>query len=292
MKDNELLPVSIPRFMNLYPGAVHLHEDLVLLDFDSFRFPDDTRHMKCVFVGLCLYGSGSYTLGAVEHKFQANDVILIGEGQVMGDITKSADFAGEGMLISHNFLEGVISDIRNITNLFIFALENPVFHLTQNEALMFKDYYSLMRLKVESNSHRYRKEIVGTLLATLVYELCNAIHRTQNIDIKSGSRSEKIFGQFINLVEHNFKETRRVSWYSEQIGISPKSLLEMVKRVSNRTPNEWLDLYTTMEIRHLLRHTSMPIKEIADELNFGTQGSLGKFFKEQVGISPTNYRTT
>ncbi|MDD6820772.1 MAG: helix-turn-helix domain-containing protein, partial [Paraprevotella sp.] len=90
--------------------------------------------------------------------------------------------------------------------------------------------------------------------------------------------------------ELNFRRERRVSWYSERIGVSSKTLLEMVKRASRRTPNEWLDIYTSLEIRLLLRNTTKTIKEIASDLHFSNQSSLGKFFREHVGMSPKEYR--
>jgi AraC-like DNA-binding protein len=34
----------------------------------------------------------------------------------------------------------------------------------------------------------------------------------------------------------------------------------------------------------------MSIKEIAQQLNFPNQSFLGKFFKERVGMSPSDYR--
>ena len=63
-----------------------------------------------------------------------------------------------------------------------------------------------------------------------------------------------------------------------------------MKQVSKRTPNEWIDNYVILEVRVLLRNTTMSIKEIAQQLNFPNQSFLGKFFKERVGMSPSDYR--
>ncbi|MBP3745794.1 MAG: AraC family transcriptional regulator, partial [Prevotella sp.] len=57
-----------------------------------------------------------------------------------------------------------------------------------------------------------------------------------------------------------------------------------------RRPNDWIDNYVTMEIRVMLRNSTMSIKEIAQELNFANQSFLGKYFKEHVGMSPKEYR--
>lgn len=155
---------------------------------------------------------------------------------------------------------------------------------------MFKEYYSLLKLKVDDPSNAFRPQIASMILAAMIYDLCNATKRMRVKNTMRHSRSQEIFAEFVKLVEQNFRHERHVSWYSEQLGVTPKTLLEMVKRVSQRTPNEWLDIYTTLEIRLLLKNTTLSIKEIADELHFGTQSSLGKFFKEHVGLSPTNYR--
>ena len=92
------------------------------------------------------------------------------------------------------------------------------------------------------------------------------------------------------MLEANFRSERRVSWYAEQLCITPKYLSEAIKKVSKRTPYEWINSYVTRELRVMLKNTNMNIKEIAEALNFPNQSFLGKFFKEHVGMSPSEYR--
>lgn len=290
MNDLNLIAITIERVLQMCSVKHHVGTDLVLCNFDDIPMPEECRQMECTFVGVCLSGEGTYSVGTVKHNVKPNDVLFIGEGQVLGDIKTSKGIVGEAMLISHSLLYEIIHDVHDVTNLFVFAREHPVISLTSNETTMFKDYLSMLAMKMDDESHLFRRQIAGTILATMVYELCNITRRLVTNHNKQQSKSQDVFEKFVKLVEQNFRHERRVSWYSEQLGISPKTLLEMVKRVSQRTPNEWLDIYTTLEIRLLLRHTSKSIKEIADELHFGTQSSLGKFFREHVGISPSNYR--
>ena len=83
---------------------------------------------------------------------------------------------------------------------------------------------------------------------------------------------------------------RRVGWYASQLEITAKYLSEVVKNVSKRTPNEWIDSYVVLELRVLLKNSPKSIKEITEELNFPNQSFLGKYFKEHVGVSPSEYR--
>ena len=65
---------------------------------------------------------------------------------------------------------------------------------------------------------------------------------------------------------------------------------ELIKQVSKRTPNEWIDSYVMLEIRVLLKNTTKSIKEIAEAVNFPNQSFFGKYFKEHMGMSPTEFR--
>ncbi|MSB60929.1 helix-turn-helix domain-containing protein, partial [Paeniclostridium sordellii] len=40
----------------------------------------------------------------------------------------------------------------------------------------------------------------------------------------------------------------------------------------------------------LLSSSTLSIQEISDRLNFANQSFFGKYFKQHVGISPTEYR--
>lgn len=290
MKGMNIQPITIDRVLQMCDIRHHVSKDLIVCDIDAIPMPEEMRQMSCTFVGLCTGGEGHYSVGTIEHRVQANDVIFVPEGQVLGDIRMSKDMVGEAMLISHDFLHSVIRDVRDVTNLFVFARENPVLSLTDNEVQMFKEYVSLLRKKVDDQGHHYRLQIAGTIIGAMIYDLCNVTFRSVSLGTQRMSKAQEVFQNFIKLVEKHFRTERRVGWYSEQLNVSPKTLLEMVKRVSQRTPNEWLDVYTTLEIRLLLRHTTKSIKEISEELGFGTQSSLGKFFREHTGVSPTSYR--
>ena len=67
-------------------------------------------------------------------------------------------------------------------------------------------------------------------------------------------------------------------------------LFEMVKEVSGRTPNEWIDTYVVKEIRLMLKNSNLSVKEIANEMHFNNQSFMAKYFKFHVGMTPTEYR--
>ena len=147
----------------------------------------------------------------------------------------------------------------------------------------------MIKEKIGDKRNHFQKDLIKSLLLAMFYDLSNIIYRMKNGE-KPKSRQEVIFTRFIKLVDQNFRHERRVSWYARELTISTKYLSEVVKSVSHRTPNEWIDYYITLELRVQLRNTVKNIKEIAEELNFPNQSFMGKFFREHVGMSPSKYR--
>ena len=124
----------------------------------------------------------------------------------------------------------------------------------------------------------------------MFYDMSGVIWRVEQQGNRGQTRADAFFAQFIKLLEANFRSERRVGWYARQLGISPKYLAEVVKQVSKRTPNDWIDHYVVLELRVLLKNSTKTIKEITEELQFPNQSFLGKYFKEHVGMSPSDYR--
>ena len=267
-----------------------IDDDLLLFRrFEDVPVSPDSRKMSCLFVALCLEGSAEYTVDTKVHQVQKNDVIVINDGQVLSDYKLSPDCKGIAIMASNDFFAEIIKEVYEMSQVFLFAYSNPVFNLKPEKAATFNVYFNMICEKVEDRGHRFRRELAISLLKAMIYDIGNEIYQKQASSPKR-TRAEVIFGNFIALVKDNFRHERRVSWYGEQLCITPKYLSETVKQVSRRTPNEWIDYFVVLEIRVLLKSSTLSIKEIAESLHFPNQSFLGKFFKEHVGVSPSKYR--
>lgn len=91
-------------------------------------------------------------------------------------------------------------------------------------------------------------------------------------------------------MQKNYKHERSVKWYSDRLCLTPKYLSEIVKQASGRTARQWLMAFVLIEIKSLLRNTDYSIKQIAQEMNFSSQSSFGKYFHHATGLTPKEYR--
>ncbi|GAB6976728.1 helix-turn-helix domain-containing protein [Prevotella falsenii] len=274
-----------------YPNGFSIENDLLLYD-STTGLPTltETSRMKCLLLAICTGGEVEYTVDTVIRKVSSNDVLIVSEGQVIGDYKMSADAKGVCLLLSYDFFQEIVSNVKELTTLFLFARRHPVFHAEDNLVSELLNYIQAVKLKILDLQHEFRRELVATMLKVLIYDMCNVIYRVQQVEKTGKSRGETIFSDFIRLVEKEYRSERRVSWYAEQLYISPKYLSETIKHISKRTPSEWIDYYVMMEIRVLLRNSKMSIKQIAEELHFPNQSFLGKYFKDRYGKSPSQFR--
>ena len=266
-------------------------DDIILSEkLTTLAINAQPRRMTFILVALCTEGNAQFTIDTQRHDVKKNDIIVISDRHIIDDYTASDNTNGLAMMMSVNFFYEVINDVRDVSLLFLFSRNHPVVSLNEDEVQTFKEYFFFLKKKVADTTNHFKRDLVRTMVLAMFYDLSNVIYRVQQVENKRQTRADDIFTRFIKLVEDNYKKERRVSWYAEQLTITPKYLSETVKSVSKHTPNEWIDKYVTLEARVLLKTSTLSIKEISDELNFPNQSFLGKFFKEHVGMSPSAYR--
>jgi AraC-like DNA-binding protein len=256
---------------------------------DAHTTQEPTR-LNFILMALCLKGQAKYNIDTKEQTVKAGDLLFVSERHIVDNYSASADFECLCIMVSTEFYHGFVQSVQNVSSLLLFSMNNPVVALTPSEVQVFSNYFHTIREKITNIGHHYRENLVKALLLAMFYDMSNVIYRVEQQGKKPQMRADALFSQFIRLLEQNFRSIRRVSWYAEQLFITPKYLSEVVKQTSKRTPNEWIDSYVILEARVLLKTTTMSIKEIADELHFPSQSFLGKYFKEHVGVSPSEFR--
>lgn len=292
--NNEMGCISVAQARLLDCGGVFLSDDMALFTkFENVPLPLRSIKMDCLLLALCTSGQATYTVDTKAQVVCPNDLIIITEGQVVGDYMLSRDCKGICIMISNEFYKDVIKDVHDLSSLFLFARSRPVVHFSDEEAYVFTNYFNMINRRVQKGNNPFLRQLTCALLNALLYELGKKIWemRSENM-VRPQSRAEAVFVEFIQLVEQHFRSERKVSWYASRLNITPKYLSEIVKTASRRTPNEWIDQYVTLEIRVLLKNSNMNIKEMTEYMHFPNQSFFGKFFKERVGMSPSEYRRT
>jgi AraC-like DNA-binding protein len=272
-------------------NASYLEDGLVLTDrITDAPIPKDPTRLNFILMALCKKGRAQYSIDTRKQTVKPGDLLFVSERHIIDNYMATRDFECLCIMVSTDFYHDFVQNVKNVSSLLLFSMNNPVVSLTPMEIQTYSNYFQTIREKMANPQHHYRTDLVKALLLAMFYDMSNVIWRVEQTRATIQSRSDDIFSRFIRLLEANFRTERRVKWYAEELCITPKHLYEVVKQVSKRTPNEWIENYVILEIRVLLRNTTKSIKQICDELHFPNQSFLGKYFKEHIGVSPSEYR--
>ena len=102
--------------------------------------------------------------------------------------------------------------------------------------------------------------------------------------------STLVYRRFMSLLAESNGQIRSVSVFANMLNITPKYLSKCVKDESGRSPLNLIHETVVGIIRQQLRYSNKTIKEICAELDFPNLSFFGKFVREHLGKSPTDYR--
>ena len=99
-------------------------------------------------------------------------------------------------------------------------------------------------------------------------------------------RVRELFNRFMMLLEKDYKISRDVNYYAEQMNISSKYLTNIVNQVTGHTPKTIIDQYVILQLKMHLKRTTQSIKEMAWEFHFADVSFFCRYFKKHTGLTP------
>lgn len=103
-------------------------------------------------------------------------------------------------------------------------------------------------------------------------------------------RVRELFNRFMMLMERDYKISRDVNYYAEQMHITSKYLTNIVRQVTHHTPKSIIDQYVILQLKMQLKRSSQSIKEVAWEYHFADTSFFCRYFKKHTGITPQQIR--
>lgn len=140
-----------------------------------------------------------------------------------------------------------------------------------------------------SKSDTLHEEMLRILLKRFIIT-CTRIARDKLGVGNDNERSFDVIRQFYVMVDNNFKEKRQVRDYAQMLNRSPKTLSNLFSICSLPSPLQIIHERVTTEAKRLLLYTDKSAKEIADALRFDDYAVFSRFFKNQTGMSVSEFK--
>lgn len=284
--------ISIERFLEQdIPGLVGYNKDILMLNnlgrMNLFSHP--TR-LKATTVLICLTGGIDCSINLRNFHISQNHMLVNFAGDII-QIHNAQDITGYAIIISEDYLQQLQLDFKLRIQSYISLRENGPVCVPFEEIVALKPYYSLLKKNMEEGNAEVLKGLALALSHTIIALMRNYKTTDPVSEGKDASRAQQIFDKFMNLlVEHHNRE-RTLKFYADKMFLSPKYVSGMIKNYSGKNALDWINDFVMVEAKMMLRYTDKTVQEIAYSLNFPTQSAFGKYFKQQVGRSPRQYRT-
>lgn len=279
--------IEIENVSDLKFNALNLDNDLFLLDNpyykEGYDFPYSLNMTACIII------TGGHMECLVDmklHNISTTGILLTLSDQIVENLSFSSDFKGHIILMSKKFCNELFPPGAQF-ELFKDVQENGFFPMLKQEIDSVVLYYDMIKGLLQTDNP-YKRETAKHLTIAYCYGLGTYIHRTEQK--KSCNRFEEITKDFIELVRINCKGHRDIGFYADKLKISTKHLSRAVSNTTGESPIRWLEKYTILNAKNLLKTTTWSVGEISDELSFGNQSDFGKYFKKFTGKSPVEFR--
>lgn len=272
---------------NLLEEDIRIRENMKFLPINSHP-----SYVKIGMLILCLRGSARISIHDNEHVLTENEMAIVFPGQLASLTDVSDDFLTDTLIISHTLFDDAVSGIIRFSPHFFFYMRSHYwFSLNRVDILRFRDYYKLIQAKISDPDYHFKREVVIQILRIFYLDVYNdycqkACSARDRMDVHKGELAQNFF----YLLMDHYKKYRDVAYYADKMCITPKYLSAVIKEASGKTAKEWIVEYIVLEIKALLKDSSLNIQEIAVQTNFSNQSSLGRFFKKHTDMTLTDYR--
>ena len=263
-------------------------------ELDDQDVQDHTMPMRldALLMVVVLEGSSEIALVDVPYTMGANSFTIIMPTHTIQLNKVSKGFKGKLLVISREFLDECNTAKRSPSMANYMQLrKNPCTTFEPQETELVDNYIELLRSKIKNRTHFFQKEVMQNAFVGFLLEIANIfMGKKDGLLMPALSRKEELFEQFLQLLFEHCKEQHVVTFYAEKLFITPQYLSLILKELTGKSANKWIDDALIVEAKILLKAPQATVQQVADMLHFSDQSTFGKFFKKHMGISPMEYR--
>lgn len=286
-----LAEISIPTLLKQdIPELVDFNRDIVVINrFDGLRLFEYPARLRATTVLVSLKGEIDCSINLKRFKITENQLLVNFSGDII-QVHRSENVAGYVIIISEDYLQQLQIDFTLRAQSYIGLRGNGPISVPYDELTYLRPYYDLFRKNMADNN----PEVIKGLAQALTYTILAMVKRYQSVlqqsDGRSDTRCQQIFDEFMTLLHVHHDRERSIKFYADRMCLTPKYISSAIKTYSGKCAHDWINDYVMLEAKMMLRYTTMTVQEISNSLNFPTQSAFGKYFRQQVGIGPKQYR--
>ncbi len=271
--------------------ASSLNNDIIISShvekLEQFRYP---CRINAITVLVVLGGRMEYSIN-LKHYTIEDTGILINFPENIITINWARDIEAYAVILSTSYMNQLKVELSQRVASYIQFKRAPFCPVPYADLANLEGYYVLIKWQMD-HPNPESSHIVAGLVEAFMYQSISLVDRERVVPAAAQpelSRALEISNQFMQLLAQYHTQERGIAFYASKMCVTRNYLSMVIKQCTGKTVRDWIDEYVVLEAKSLLRFSGLNVQTIAYRLNFPTQSSFGKYFKNKTGLSPKDY---
>lgn len=268
--------------------SIEIGEDLSLFKFKHFLTKlglNEPRKSQRATIVVCTSGSCRVKINLEVFEIKAPKLVTIMPGQIFEILSDVDTLEGYVVSLSKKFVDKI--NLPGWHHQYMKMYNNPITDIDKDKLNSLLLFYAILHRAAANDKNPFRMQIIENLISVFYYGGVSSLDNSIESNLKYNNH---IVANFLELVQHHYREQRLIQFYAGKLCITPKYLSKLVKEHTGRAAADWIEQHVILEARAMLQSSDMSIQQIATSLNFPNQSFFGKYFKRATGVSPKQYR--
>ncbi len=273
------------------PRAAGSGEFGVYTDLDHFPVSEIPSYLKEGIGGVCTSGSAAIEVSGTKSALSPGVILILFPWQLVSIGEVSPDFRMTFFRVSQQMFSDTLSSLWMLRSGFFFFMRKRVATRPNEDFIgRFLYFCDLLAYRNEHVPPDCRRESIMQLLRVFYWDVYVGYTNDPAGKNTRYTRKEELAFRFMHMIIDEHSPSKEVAYYADRLNITPKYLTNLVRSISGQSAHDWIVYFTIIEIKALLRESSLDMKTIVSRLNFRDQPTFSRFFRHYTGMTPKKYR--
>jgi AraC family transcriptional regulator, transcriptional activator of pobA len=295
---DEILKFDTVSQYNAFNRNETLHPLVSVVDL-SKAAPRQLRRMSYGFYVVFLkeIKCGDLKYGISNYDYEEGTLVFLAPGQVIGSHGDEwYQPKGIALVLHADFIHGT-SLGRHINDYTFFSYTiNEALHLSERERQIILDCFSKIKYELEHSVDKHSKKLIVTNIE-LFLNYCTRFYDRQFITRENTVKG--ILEKFETLLNNFFASDKpqevglpSVAYCASELNLSSNYFGDLIKKETGKSAHEFIQLKLIHVAKERILDKKKSVSEVAYGLGFKYPQHFSRVFKQSVGITPQEYRSS
>ena len=239
----------------------------------------------------CYGGYCTFERNGQSFRFETGDCMIIPRrGDLVRNLQESDNFRADVIYVTQQFVEISTPQSNYGMRGHLSLFQNPIMKLNAEQQEVCRLNFDAVKRRLEQTGHRFRHDALINAVECMIIDFFDFHAQLYGAD-KISSQQHQLMEQFVIMLERgDFRKNRDISYYADQLCVTPKYLSEVSKKVSGLPAAFWITRYASLDISRLLRNRDLSFTDISDMFGFSSLSHFSRYVQTNLGAKPRDFR--